>query len=63
MMRRWISSFAKVLAGSKIKLKVHLGLYDDETAQFASGMSPRLIALNRGATLRAFDGTARSSSP
>jgi molybdopterin-containing oxidoreductase family iron-sulfur binding subunit len=56
--------FARVLAGNQTtKLKIHLGLYDDETAQFCQWHIPEAHPLESWSDLRAFDGTATIQQP
>ena len=55
--------FANVLAGNRTNLKIHLGLYDDETAQFCHWHIPEAHALETWSDLRAFDGTATVQQP
>ena len=46
----------------KVGLRIHLSLYDDETAGSATGTCPRPTTWRSGATRAAYDGTAPSSS-
>ncbi len=55
--------FARLLAGTETKLSIHLGLYDDETAQFCHWHIPEAHALESWSDLRAFDGTATIQQP
>ena len=52
-----------MLATSKIKLKVHLGLYEDETAQLCQWHVPEAHCLESWSDLRAFDGTVSIQQP
>ena len=55
--------FARVLASDKIKLRIHLGLYDDETAQLCHWHIPEAHCLESWSDLLAFDGTASIQQP
>ena len=55
--------FAKALSGGKISLRIHLGLYDDETAQLCHWHVPEAHGLEAWGDLRAFDGTATIQQP
>ena len=55
--------FAKVLASDKIKLRIHLGLYDDETAQLCHWHVPEAHCLESWSDLQAFDGTVSIQQP
>jgi len=56
-------SFAQALAGGKVNLRIHLGLYDDETAQRCHWHVPQAHCLEAWGDLRAFDGTATIQQP
>ena len=47
----------------KIQLRIHLGLYDDETAQLCHWHVPEAHCLEAWGDLRAFDGTATIQQP
>jgi MoCo/4Fe-4S cofactor protein with predicted Tat translocation signal len=55
--------FAKVLASDKVKLRVHLGLYNDETAQLCHWHIPEAHCLESWSDILAFDGTASIQQP
>ena len=55
--------FAEALSGGKIRLRIHLGLYDDETAQLCHWHVPEAHSLECWGDLRAFDGTATIQQP
>ena len=55
--------FARVLASEKTKLRIHLGLYDDETARLCHWHIPQAHCLETWSDLRAFDGTATIQQP
>ena len=55
--------FARVLASDKTKLRIHLGLYDDETARLCHWHIPQAHFLESWSDLRAFDGTATIQQP
>ncbi|MGZ3315688.1 MAG: 4Fe-4S dicluster domain-containing protein [Isosphaeraceae bacterium] len=55
--------FAQALSGGKISLRIHLGLYDDETAQLCHWHVPEAHGLEAWGDLRAFDGTATIQQP
>jgi MoCo/4Fe-4S cofactor protein with predicted Tat translocation signal len=55
--------FAKVLASNKTRRRIHLGLYDDETAQLCQWHIPEAHPLESWSDLRAFDGTATIQQP
>ena len=55
--------FAKVLASDKVKLRVHLGLYHDETAQLCHWHIPEAHCLESWSDVLAFDGTASIQQP
>ena len=55
--------FAQVLASEKTKLRIHLGLYDDETARLCHWHIPQAHCLESWSDLRAFDGTATIQQP
>jgi MoCo/4Fe-4S cofactor protein with predicted Tat translocation signal len=56
-------AFAKVLASDKVKLRIHLGLYADETAQLCHWHIPEAHCLESWSDLVAFDGTASIQQP
>jgi molybdopterin-containing oxidoreductase family iron-sulfur binding subunit len=53
----------RVLASDKIKLRIHLGPYDDETARLCHWHIPEAHCLETWSDLRAFDGTATIQQP
>jgi molybdopterin-containing oxidoreductase family iron-sulfur binding subunit len=55
--------FAKSLTGGKVKLRIHLGLYNDETAQVCHWHVPEAHWLEAWGDVRAFDGTATIQQP
>jgi MoCo/4Fe-4S cofactor protein with predicted Tat translocation signal len=55
--------FARTLASDKTKLRIHLGLYDDETARLCHWHIPQAHFLETWSDLRAFDGTATIQQP
>ena len=55
--------FARVLASDKTKLRIHLGLYDDETARLCHWHIPQAHFLETWSDLRAFDGTVTIQQP
>ena len=55
--------FAKLLASGTIKLRIHLGLYDDETAQLCQWHVPEAHCLESWSDLQAFDGTVSIQQP
>jgi MoCo/4Fe-4S cofactor protein with predicted Tat translocation signal len=55
--------FDKRLADKNVKLRIHLGLYDDETAQLCHWHIPEAHSLESWSDLRAFDGTAAIVQP
>ena len=55
--------FAAALAGDKIKLRIHLGLYEDETAELCHWHIPEAHFLETWSDIRAFDGTATIQQP
>ncbi len=52
-----------MLASGKIKLRIHLGLYDDETAQLCHWHIPEAHCLESWSDLQAFDGTVSIQQP
>ncbi len=56
-------AFERLLASNKIKLRIHLGLYDDETARLCHWHIPEAHCLESWSDLRAFDGTAAIQQP
>jgi Fe-S-cluster-containing dehydrogenase component len=55
--------FAQVLKSDRTKLRIHLGLYDDETARLCHWHIPQAHSLESWSDLRAFDGTATIQQP
>ena len=55
--------FDKRLADKNVKLRIHLGLYDDETAQLCHWHIPEAHCLEAWSDLRACDGTAAIVQP
>jgi molybdopterin-containing oxidoreductase family iron-sulfur binding subunit len=55
--------FARTLASDNIKLRVHLGLYDDETAALCHWHIPEAHSLETWSDARAFDGTVAIGQP
>jgi molybdopterin-containing oxidoreductase family iron-sulfur binding subunit len=55
--------FAQALASDKIKLRVHLGLYHDETAALCHWHVPEAHSLEAWSDARAFDGTVSVGQP
>jgi MoCo/4Fe-4S cofactor protein with predicted Tat translocation signal len=55
--------FARALDNIKIKLRIHLGLYDDETAQRCQWHIPESHCLESWSDLLAYDGTASIQQP
>src|SRR5262249_33547061 len=55
--------FALALRGGKVGLRVHLGLYHDETAQLCQWHRPESHGLESWGDLRAFDGTVTIQQP
>jgi MoCo/4Fe-4S cofactor protein with predicted Tat translocation signal len=55
--------FARTLASDKTKLRIHLGLYDDETARLCHWHIPQAHFLETWSDLKAFDGTATIQQP
>jgi MoCo/4Fe-4S cofactor protein with predicted Tat translocation signal len=55
--------FARVLASEQTKLRIHLGLYDNETARLCHWHLPEAHCLEAWSDLRAFDGTATIQQP
>jgi MoCo/4Fe-4S cofactor protein with predicted Tat translocation signal len=55
--------FARTLKSDKTKLRIHLGLYDDETARLCHWHIPQAHFLESWSDLRAFDGTATIQQP
>ncbi len=56
-------SFADLLAGDKIRLRVHLGLYEDETAERCQWHVPEAHPLEAWSDARAADGTVSIVQP
>jgi MoCo/4Fe-4S cofactor protein with predicted Tat translocation signal len=55
--------FAGMLDSGKIKLRIHLGLYEDETAQFCQWHVPEAHCLESWSDLQAYDGTVSIQQP
>jgi MoCo/4Fe-4S cofactor protein with predicted Tat translocation signal len=55
--------FARVLASPKTKLRIHMGLYDDETARLCHWHIPQAHCLEAWGDVRAFDGTVTIQQP
>ena len=55
--------FDGLLKSEKTKLRIHLGLYDDETARLCHWHIPQAHCLESWSDLRAFDGTATIQQP
>jgi Fe-S-cluster-containing dehydrogenase component len=55
--------FARLLSSDQIKQKIHLGLYDDETAQHCHWHISQAHCLETWSDLRAVDGTATIVQP
>ena len=55
--------FARVLSSDKTKLRIHMGLYDDETARLCHWHIPQAHCLESWGDLRAFDGTVTIQQP
>ncbi len=55
--------FAQVLKSDRTKLRIHLGLYDDETARLCHWHIPQAHFLESWSDSRAFDGTATIQQP
>ena len=55
--------FARTLASDKTKLRIHLGLYDDETARLCHWHIPQAHFLESWSDLKAYDGTATIQQP
>jgi len=55
--------FAGALSGGAIKLRIHLGLHDDETAQLCHWHIPEAHFLEAWSDLRALDGTVTIQQP
>jgi molybdopterin-containing oxidoreductase family iron-sulfur binding subunit len=56
-------NFAAALASDKIKLLIHLGLYEDETAELCHWHIPEAHFLEAWGDIRAFDGTVTIQQP
>ena len=56
-------NFAAALASNKIGLRIHLGLYEDETAELCHWHIPEAHFLETWSDIRAFDGTATIQQP
>ena len=63
MMPRRISTSPGCWPSDKIKLRIHLGLYDDETAQLCHWHVPEAHCLESWSDLQAFDGTVSIQQP
>ncbi len=55
--------FSNLLLGGKVNLRIHLGLYDDETARLCNWHIPEAHVLESWGDVRAFDGTATIQQP
>jgi molybdopterin-containing oxidoreductase family iron-sulfur binding subunit len=55
--------FERLLRSEKTKLRIHLGLYDDETARLCHWHIPQAHSLESWSDLKAFDGTATIQQP
>jgi molybdopterin-containing oxidoreductase family iron-sulfur binding subunit len=55
--------FARVLTSDKTRLRIHVGLYDNETARLCHWHLPEAHCLESWSDLRAFDGTATIQQP
>ncbi len=55
--------FARALRSEKTALRIHLGLYDDETARLCHWHIPQAHPLESWGDIRAFDGTATIQQP
>ncbi len=55
--------FAQAMAGDKVRLRIRLGLYDDETSQLCHWHIPEAHPLEAWSDLRAFDGTVSIQQP
>ncbi len=55
--------FSTMLGSNKIKLRIHLGLYEDETAQLCHWHIPEAHCLESWSDLQAFDGTVSIQQP
>lgn len=55
--------FAGMLESGKVRLRIHLGLYDDETAQRCQWHVPEAHCLESWSDLQAFDGTVSIQQP
>jgi MoCo/4Fe-4S cofactor protein with predicted Tat translocation signal len=55
--------FSKLLDSDKIKLRIHLGLYEDETAQLCHWHVPEAHCLETWSDLQAFDGSVSIQQP
>jgi len=55
--------FERLLASDNTRLRIHLGLYDDETARLCHWHIPEAHCLESWSDLRAFDGTATIQQP
>ena len=55
--------FAKALTSEKVKLRIHLGLYHDETAQLCHWHVPEAHCLETWSDIQAFDGTISIQQP
>ncbi len=55
--------FARALANDNIRLRVHLGLYEDETAALCHWHIPEAHCLESWSDAQAFDGTATIGQP
>jgi molybdopterin-containing oxidoreductase family iron-sulfur binding subunit len=55
--------FARLLSSGKVPLRIHLGLYHDETAQLCQWHIPEAHGLEAWGDVRAFDGTVTIQQP
>jgi molybdopterin-containing oxidoreductase family iron-sulfur binding subunit len=56
-------AFDRLMASDKTKLRIHLGLYDDETARLCHWHIPQAHLLECWSDSKAFDGTAAIQQP
>jgi molybdopterin-containing oxidoreductase family iron-sulfur binding subunit len=56
-------AFDRLLASDQAKVRIHLGLYDDETARLCHWHIPQAHLLECWSDLRAYDGTAAIQQP
>jgi MoCo/4Fe-4S cofactor protein with predicted Tat translocation signal len=55
--------FSRLLGSDKIRLRIHLGLYDDETAELCHWHVPEAHCLESWSDLQAYDGTVSIQQP